>query len=86
MALPLHVVFEQSRLLLWLPPSDRIQEIKMKEIQGEMVQQQTTLRNGKMNKVQPGDREAHNWYRSVLSYPPHLVRNYLEKFSDRLRQ
>ena len=45
-----------------------------------MMQQQTKLTNGIMNKVQPGDREAHNWYRFVLSFPPHLVREYLEKF------
>jgi len=28
----------------------------------------------------PEDRPAHEWYRFVLSYPPHLVRDYLEKF------
>jgi len=32
------------------------------------------------NKVMPEDRPAHEWYRFVLSYPPHLVREYLEKF------
>jgi len=32
------------------------------------------------NKVLPEDRPVHEWYRFVLSYPPHLVRNYLEKF------
>jgi DNA modification methylase len=26
------------------------------------------------------DRAAHDWYRFVLSYPPHLVRDYLERF------
>jgi DNA modification methylase len=26
------------------------------------------------------DRPAHEWYRFVLSYPPHLVREYIEKF------
>lgn len=32
------------------------------------------------NKLQPSDRAFHDWYRFVLSYPPHLVRYYLEKF------
>ena len=31
------------------------------------------------NKVRPGDRAAHDWYRFVLSFPPHLVRDYLER-------
>lgn len=38
-------------------------------------------KNGELNKLFPEDRPAHDWYRFVLSYPPHLVRNYLEKFS-----
>lgn len=33
------------------------------------------------NKLQPGDRAFHDWYRFVLSYPPHLVRHYIEKFA-----
>lgn len=33
------------------------------------------------NKLQPGDRAFHDWYRFVLSFPPHLVRHYMEKFS-----
>ena len=32
------------------------------------------------NKLLPGDRAAHEWYRFVLSYPPHLVRDYLTRF------
>jgi len=32
------------------------------------------------NSVAPQDRPFHNWYRFVLSYPPHLVREYLEDF------
>jgi DNA modification methylase len=34
-----------------------------------------------INKLHPTDRAIHNWYRFVLSYPPHFVREYLEKFS-----
>lgn len=37
-------------------------------------------RNGIENKLQPNDRPAHDWYRFVLSYPPHLVRDYVARF------
>lgn len=33
-----------------------------------------------LNKLDISDRAAHGWYRFVLSYPPHLVRQYLEQF------
>lgn len=33
-----------------------------------------------INQLRPEDRTAHAWYRFVLSYPPHLVREYLQKF------
>jgi hypothetical protein len=32
------------------------------------------------NRIQPADRIVHDWYRFVLSYPPHLVREYISKF------
>ncbi|MCC6686754.1 MAG: DNA methyltransferase [Fimbriimonadaceae bacterium] len=32
------------------------------------------------NKLAPEDRPVHAWYRFVLSYPPHLVRQYLTSF------
>lgn len=38
------------------------------------------LINGRANKLDPRDRAFHDWYRFILSYPPHLVRNYIEKF------
>ena len=34
-----------------------------------------------LNKFYEDDLSIHNWYRFVLSYPPHLVRNYLTKFN-----
>lgn len=37
--------------------------------------------NTKANKLDPADRSFHDWYRFVLSYPPHLVRQYVEEFS-----
>lgn len=40
----------------------------------------TARRTAELNKIEPRDRPAHDWYRFVLSYPPHLVRRYLEEF------
>ncbi len=31
------------------------------------------------NRLRLADRAAHDWYRFVLSFPPHLVREYLQK-------
>lgn len=39
-----------------------------------------TKTNGLQNKLKPEDFLVHNWYRFVLSYPPHLVRHLLDKF------
>ena len=35
------------------------------------------------NKLRPQDRAVHHWYRFVLSFPPHLVQNYLDRFGIR---
>lgn len=35
----------------------------------------------KANQLLANDRPIHAWYRFVLSYPPHLVRDYLAKFN-----
>ena len=35
---------------------------------------------GDDNRLRPADRAVHGWYRFVLSFPPHLVRTYLERF------
>jgi DNA modification methylase len=32
------------------------------------------------NRLELADRPAHDWYRFILSYPPHLVRQYIERF------
>src|SRR5579863_1326959 len=32
------------------------------------------------NKLRPEDFCVHDWYRFVLSYPPHLVRDYVSRF------
>ncbi|MCY3627869.1 MAG: DNA methyltransferase [Gammaproteobacteria bacterium] len=35
----------------------------------------------KLNAIRPEDLPIHRWYRSVLSFPPHLVKDYLTRFS-----
>ncbi|MBW4542217.1 MAG: site-specific DNA-methyltransferase [Myxacorys chilensis ATA2-1-KO14] len=37
-------------------------------------------RKSDANQLREEDRAAHDWYRFVLSFPPHLVQQYLEKF------
>ena len=32
------------------------------------------------NRLREADRPVHDWYRFVLSFPPHLVREYVERF------
>ena len=37
--------------------------------------------NMDLNKLYAEDRGIHEWYRFVLSFPPHLVRYYLARFA-----
>jgi hypothetical protein len=37
------------------------------------------------NKILTEDRPVHDWYRFVLSYPPHLVRTYLKRFEIKVK-
>ena len=37
-------------------------------------------KNGAINNLLPVDRPVHDWYRFVLSFPPHLVRDYADRF------
>jgi len=39
-----------------------------------------TLGNTERNRIQSNDLAIHNWYQFVLGYPPHLVREYIERF------
>ena len=42
----------------------------------------TQLQNGnELNRLYENDRPVHEWYRFVLSFPPHLVRDYIEEFN-----
>ncbi len=38
------------------------------------------IANAKKNITQDHDRSFHSWYQFVLGYPPHLVREYVQKF------
>ena len=37
------------------------------------------ISNGRKNALLPSDSAAHDWYRFVLSFPPHLVREYVDR-------
>ncbi len=39
-----------------------------------------TRTKGQANKLDKEDRAVHDWYRFVLSFPPHLVRDYISDF------
>jgi hypothetical protein len=41
----------------------------------------TSLHNGIRNQLLKEDEPIHDWYRFVLSFPPHLVRDYINRFS-----
>ena len=44
----------------------------------EILENSSGVSNGQ-NKLRPEDRAVHGWYRFVLSFPPHLVQDYLER-------
>lgn len=56
--------------------------MKIRETQAAVNSQfpQKTRRNSTVNKLAAEDRAFHDWYRFVLSFPPHLVRNYVKEF------
>ena len=58
-------------------------QLRMEFIQSQEIQEtpKPELSNGRANKLDPQDRAFHDWYRFVLSFPPHLVRDYIEKFN-----
>jgi len=57
-------------------------QLSMEFIQSQEIQetQKPELSNGRANKLAPQDRAFHNWYRFVLSFPPHLVQDTIGKF------
>ena len=49
----------------------------------ELLKIKKPFKNGSANKLDFSDKAFHDWYRFVLSFPPHLVRDYLKKFGLR---
>lgn len=44
------------------------------------IESETGFSKKNNNKIAPADGSFHKWYRFVLSFPPHLVRQYINKF------
>jgi DNA modification methylase len=55
-------------------------KLGFQDVEETPEQKKPELSNGRANKLDPQDRAFHDWYRFVLSFPPHLVRSYLKKF------
>lgn len=47
----------------------------------QMPYSSTQKENNHQNKLEAEDRRFHDWYRFVLSFPPHLVRDYIQNFA-----
>ena len=63
----------QDRYLQYSLPFDLPSEDKVSAEQSKVI-------SSSNNSINPEDRAFHNWYRFVLSYPPHLVRDYISDF------
>jgi hypothetical protein len=48
---------------------------------GTLVKELFETGGSSSNRLSLEDRAFHDWYRFVLSFPPHLVRQYLDRFS-----
>ena len=44
------------------------------------VSPNTASARDRRNKLRPEDRAVHDWYRFVLSFPPHLIQEYVDRF------
>ena len=49
-------------------------------VEEKPVKPKKIKKNAEQNKLSAEDRPAHEWYRFVLSYPPHLVQDYVRRF------
>ncbi len=45
------------------------------------IEQAIKHHDPELNQIREEDRAVHGWYRFVLSFPPHLVREYIRKFN-----
>jgi tRNA G10 N-methylase Trm11 len=67
------------------PESSRSMAMRASSMRGEQLGLLADFRfmptsNGEANRLLPEDRPVHRWYRFVLSFPPHLVREYAHRF------
>ncbi len=72
-------MFGERRLLV-TSPLVRFVQLKCDPHPSTPVLSFPTINNSQLNKVTPMDGAAHDWYRFVLSFPPHLVREYVTRF------
>jgi len=49
-------------------------------LENNVSAEQSKVISSSNNSIAPEDRAFHDWYRFVLSYPPHLVRDYISDF------
>lgn len=54
--------------------------VRQVDINGRVSRRGAADANLSLNRLSPEDRPVHQWYRFVLSFPPHLVRAYLAHF------
>lgn len=62
----------------------RVKDTQLSYLEGEqraaIPKAGKTRSNEKANRIAPEDLRFHDWYRFVLSFPPHLVRDYIQEF------
>jgi DNA modification methylase len=58
-----------------------LQQMNSNKLRLKPRDKDVSLSNGIRNQIQTEDEPIHDWYRFVLSFPPHLVREYLHRFS-----
>ena len=44
------------------------------------IERSISFSDPELNQIRANDRAVHSWYRFVLSFPPHLVQEYVSKF------
>ena len=54
--------------------------MQLRSSPGETITNASSRNNGNANKLESKDRIFHDWYRFVLSFPAHLVREYINRF------
>src|SRR5438046_1476921 len=68
---------QKSKILL----RGRVRYRMAAAIKSNSVELANAVTKGRNNRVYPEDIAGHDWYRFILSFPPHLVREYAEQFA-----